>query len=547
MPVEDKKLDKNKSGINVLQPNGTVSPQLGQNNVAQQGETAIGGNTAFTSSGQSTQPGSTTATEAQPVKLENYLKANEGQGGNLMQEVQRNQAGQADLIKQQIENQKNQVLQNLNQTYTNQGNLRTDMLGQNNQGGFIGDVANFQAHQNLGNYQNQNFIKQAKDIYSGKYKPAMYNLNQQNLGALQRRADSASKMFQGLGTDDYRKMIMQKTFGKGKSGYTRGATQLDNLLMGRGVSERQQKKFLSDMQNMGRNTQSAINQARQAVKTRQSDIYNQQSELTKSLKDRLDTLYGIKNEEGQYTTGIAKSLQDKLNERKAIEQGIRESVAEDGDNTLTQDQMDYLGLTEGSRLWGLNADDFLQAGERTIGDIANKTDLTRLNSIAELIGTNQDIIADQDRVLSQDKINENTKVFKDKLLDKIKEAEINRIREAYREIGSGHLIGNNNYAVTFSPQQVADWIRHFQRGGKYKHSWSQLRPIQNGAGTIHKNWEDAKRDLDYLINHPWIVEDKDGWTKKYREFDAWRERGNKGIQNWENLINKKLGLESNDE
>lgn len=362
IPSED---EDQQSGMNVLTPAGQSQSQIQQEqqNLQPQGSAAPA--TSQPTAGQSNAASSGGKGSGTFTNLQKYMDANKPATQNIAKEVTKSSERQASQIGKQIQDQKSQFQQQVDanrarmQSAQNFANQQIQQAGQQPV-----DQSAVTRFQNILNQPNQ--FNQASADYSGIQNQVQ---NLQNLSDRSNRQDARMQLLRGA-------------FGGDR--YTMGQQALDDFLVASSPTAREQvaQAPVSAFQNL----QSQLQDARQSGEVSRAALSRDEAAMKDALRSGVDTAQDVlRSDLEARRNAIATSLGSGPQLRDAIASG-----------NVSQELLDTLGLDD-NRLYGVDVNEYLTAAP-TLEGIATQADLDRATALAQLEGTNQDILLDPSQV-----------------------------------------------------------------------------------------------------------------------------------------------------
>lgn len=278
-------------------------------------------------------------------------KATESQAQAVGQQVQKQQSDFAQRVQQQRQMQESafqKAQQSLQAAQSATGTAETPLTSE--------QVKAFQSAQNL-------------RVQAPELDLTGARAQQQQLGQIAQQAASGRKS-----------ELLRQAFGQQGRQYTTGQSALDELI-------------LSGDKKAG---EQLVTQAQQAAKTQQEAI---DAARRQAMQQIGGLQAGVQDIRSQLTSGVdvtQENLRKALEERLGATPDIRTAIQE---NKLTQAMLDELGL-EGGRTYGVDPLKYLK--QATTSSVATPEELARARALAQLEGSQQDIILDPTQVGQED-------------------------------------------------------------------------------------------------------------------------------------------------
>lgn len=468
------------------------------------GQPISGGQSAFTQGGAGISTPSRPQDQPKNVgtgqpSLGKFIQANLPGGQQMMGQVQKQAGQQSSQIQQNIEQQKSALMQQVDANRNRFQEAYGQIMGTPATQGVVERVTQIGADEGLsGLGLTPQQISDIQKLYQdalGRGDTLSYTkglgYNQQKMLEAEAEAQKAANLYAGLGSEDFRKRILRKTFGERGSDYTRGMSQLDALLMGQGTPEQQQRQFLGQMRDIGEANKQALSSAKRYARESIAGLKGEERGLEQSLRSQLESAYGLRGvddptteiDESQfYESGIAGELDRRIREQDTpyfhalgrLQRG----------ETLTEEDKAILGESlSDTRTYGTDIVADLLGAEETRSSVASKDELARLNALAELRSMNQDILLDPTAVAekSQSIVDAlyGAEIEKQQALDallaekaRIRNAENyyrlgDRYQQSYRRanqmygVGMGPWRGEGHAEWGYEPQGYQQWTQSF--------------------------------------------------------------------------------------
>lgn len=294
---------------------------------------------------------------------------------NLSQFLQANQGNQlGNTLAGDINNQTQQTQNNLN----NQNQTFQQGLSQNTYGApqeqQATNILNNASTLNSGQTIQPGDLSTYQSYASGNYNGPTGLSNSQQL---QNQATQDQQIGQGLSNPQGRLGLLQTFIGG--NGYNQGQANLDNILLGQNTQALQQAQ--RQTQNIGQNVNQDVNVAQQQAQNAvaQNQAFGQ----------------NVSNQANQAYSNYGNQLQNQVQSDQA-----------QAANQLAQAQSNpygYIGQTQQSA-YGLDPSDiinnlnFVPSSSITASTVGNSNDLARLNALAQLSGTQQNIIQNPSQI-----------------------------------------------------------------------------------------------------------------------------------------------------
>lgn len=289
------------------------------------------------------------ATPSGTPNIQSYLKANSQAGQQL-----------AGGITNQAQQQANSFNTNLNNT-NNQLNTKANPLQQN-----LGDNAknlintSFQNPQDLLKQQDQ--LSQFQKLRDQGYQSDINTLAGQAQSAksqLQGQVNNLNQNAQNANTESGRFQLLRNTFGQ--PNYSQGQQKLDQLFLQAQPGANQQ---------LNQNLTGISNQAKQNFGATTSNFQSKLNALNNlSAQNAGDIKTGLNTRLGDIGSNVNQEYADKSNTALNNDLALRQAVAS---NKFTPEQLNQLGLAQGTQTWGLKGNDLLNAGQYEFNPYAAK-------------------------------------------------------------------------------------------------------------------------------------------------------------------------------
>lgn len=350
------------------------------------------------------------STPYQPPNVSQYLAANQGAGQQLTQGITNNVQNQANKLNTDASAAQN----NLNKQYdTLNSNLNTNTANQVAQTAFQNPQQLLDAYnaaktnsssQPLSSDQQSqaNTYNQFQQLNNGAYNQGIQNYGNQGQQAnaqLQGQLGSLTQQTGSAANEMGRNQLLQNVAGRAGD-YNQGEQTLDSLFL-QGAPGQRNAGGLSNLQQLQQNLGGIGNQAKQSVQGLNLDSQNKLRALQGlSAADQAN----IKNlflNGGQGGTGLNQINQNVQSEAAALQQNAPRQQAEIQQafekNQFTPEQLQALGLEEGTHTWGLTGQDLMNAGnyqntalantpEGLAAQAATPEEFARYNALNQLAG-----------------------------------------------------------------------------------------------------------------------------------------------------------------
>lgn len=331
--------------------------QLGQsgnaNQAGQQPQQQSQGNAPTITSSQTANPNKQQGSGY--TNIQKVVQAN--QGNNLGSSIGNNIQQVGSSAQNNLKNAQNQFNQ---QTQANQFN--TD--------------ANNQLVQNVLNDPtqavNQTNGNQFQNLISGQYQGPQ---GLQNAGQIQSQAANVGQMGQALGTAGGRIGLLQQLVGNNGQ-YTSGQANLDNLLLGQSNSPE-----LQTAKRQALTLQGQVGSAIQGAAAQGQQNTNSAQQFGQGVRDQFGNVVSSANSDLQKQATQAQENRD---------QQYQQTLSDLKSGTITQDEANQLGLSQGQNVYNLLNDPskFLQesALKASAGNVASAQDYAKMQALQKLGG-----------------------------------------------------------------------------------------------------------------------------------------------------------------
>lgn len=299
------------------------------------------------------------------VNLSQFFDANKN--NQLGSTISNNISNAAESTSNQLGQAKQGFQQDLQNNTLDTSNNRNQASNIINQASNLGDG------QSLGN----NDLTSFKNLSSGQY-AGPQGLN--NSGQLQSQAQQVQQLGQSTTNSGGRLNLLKSLIGG--NNYTQGEASLDNMLLGK--DQGQLKQAQRQTQGIAQNVNNAVNLAGQQAQTTAA----QNQAFGKQVLGQANQAYG------SYGAGLNQRATDAFNAQDQQYQNYLAGLTNRDVTGVTGTPAMFTGL-DGQSTYGVDPTKYLSEtsqGNINAQNIANNSDVARLNALAQLSGTTNNIV-----------------------------------------------------------------------------------------------------------------------------------------------------------
>jgi len=280
------------------------------------------------------------------TNIQSYLDANKQQAGQMGQKIATDVGAQAEQAKSQVQNFGTQAPKV--EAYDPNEALKKDQMSAQ-------EKEQYKTVKKTGGYTGPATVDQVSGYQD-----------------VQKAASSAAQNVQSAATEEGQKELLKKTYARPT--YSQGQTKLDQALLQGSQESRSKLEDLSQRY-------SGID------KMFQDTAQNVGSAIGAAQKQALANQQAFAPAEKQAREALVNPLQERAKQEMASRAELQNRVAQDlQDEVLSQETMDLLGLTEGTRLFDTDLSKYLQADQSELGinDIATQQERQKYQALADL-------------------------------------------------------------------------------------------------------------------------------------------------------------------
>ena len=320
----------------------------------------VGGSSSSSSASSGANAPKSTKSSGMGADIRKYVNQNQPQ--SIASGVEKSTESQAQAVGQQVQKQQSQFMNQVNQQRSMAENAYNQAQNTINQAQNLGANATL----------DDNAIKQYQAASQMKATAPQLDLTAAQ-GQAQRLANTAQQAASGNKSE----LLRQAFTGQGQA-YTGGQSALDELILG--GDKTAGERLISQAQQVAQSQQANLADARRQAAQQSGGLEQQAADY----RNQLGT--GVTSAQDTLRADLEARLGQTPQLRQAFESG-----------QITQDVIDQLGV---DRLYGVDPLAYLR--EANISSVSSAEDLARAKALAQLGGTQQDIITDETQVGSED-------------------------------------------------------------------------------------------------------------------------------------------------
>lgn len=415
-------------------------------------------------SDQSTKP---SASSGKFTNVQSFLGANQGAGNRMATNVSSNVSDKAASIRQGVQ-----------QAQTNFQQQATPEQQRLQQGQTLVSNAMNNAQEFV---KDPNQLQQFSQLRQGQV--AQLQNPQDALAQQQQQAQELQKTVQSGNTEEGRFGLLKQAF-QGPT-YGKGAQRLDQLLLERDTQAPGQNMLQQKLQaaygNVDKDVSNELTGEQQQIKSIQDLAKQRQDEINQGLGDidkggligglASDLNKRIQAQNALYSKDSVGDLQSRLAAISAGKDKYTDASGQEKDVSLTQDELDRMGLKADQSIYNTNVSDYLN--NAAIGrqfskeEVANQDDYSKYNALQQLAGRDIGLLGQKSTIAAPSLLNSSDLVASAQAAKQKQDDEWARQHDQFTKFANqkvldqnvGGDLGPQNFAAT--RQQLEDLRNNF--------------------------------------------------------------------------------------